>query len=160
MSSSIENHAALCERLKACDVRPTPQREVVLKVILEKRDHPTADEIFARVKSQMPTISLATVYNCLETLVHCGLIRQVNLERAPTRYCPNLHEHAHFHDETTGQIHDVDLPPELMARLHEVLPAGFNANVIELTFRGSSGEPRPELVEGARRAAGNPHGTN
>ena len=145
MSSSIENHAALCERLKACDVRPTPQREVVLKVILEKRDHPTADEIFARVKSQMPTISLATVYNCLETLVHCGLIRQVNLERAPTRYCPNLHEHAHFHDETTGQIHDVDLPPELMTRLHEVLPAGFNANVIELTFRG--------------KAAGS-HGTN
>ena len=146
MSSPIENHTALCERLKACDVRPTPQREVVLKVILEKRDHPTADEIFARVKSQMPTISLATVYNCLETLVQCGIVRQVNLERAPTRYCPNLHEHAHFHDETTGQIYDVDLPPELMTRLNEVLPPGFNANVVELTFRG--------------QAAGNPHGTN
>jgi Fur family peroxide stress response transcriptional regulator len=146
MPSPIENHAALCERLKACDVRPTPQREVVLKVILEKRDHPTADEVFARVKASMPTISLATVYNCLETLVQCGIVRQVNLERAPTRYCPNLHEHAHFHDETTGQIHDVDLPPELMTRLHEVLPAGFNANVIELTFRG--------------QAASNPHGTN
>ena len=142
MYSTIENHAALCERLKACDVRPTPQREVVLKVILEKRDHPTADEIFARVKAQMPTISLATVYNCLETLVQCGLIRQVNLERAPTRYCPNLHEHAHFHDEATGQIHDVSLPPELMARLRELLPSGFNASVIELTFRGRvGGEP-------------------
>ncbi|MBL9214901.1 MAG: transcriptional repressor [Opitutaceae bacterium] len=138
MASPIENHAALCERLKSCDVRPTPQREIVLKVILEKRDHPTADEIFARVKSQLPTISLATVYNCLETLVQCGLIRQVNLERAPTRYCPNLHEHAHFHDEQTGRIHDVDLPPELLARLHEVLPSGFRASSVELTFRGSA----------------------
>lgn len=146
MASSKQNHAALCERLKACDVRPTPQREVVLKVILEKRDHPTADEIFARVKSSMPTISLATVYNCLETLVSCGLIRQVNLERAPTRYCPNLHQHAHFHDEATGQIHDVDLTEELMTRLHEVLPPGFNATSIDLTFRG--------------RAAGQPHGIN
>src|SRR5450432_2046576 len=118
MPATKENHAALCERLKACAIRPTPQREVVLKVILEKRDHPTADEIFARVKSRLPTISLATVYNCLETLVQCGLVRQVNLERAPTRYCPNLHEHAHFHDETTGKIHDVSLPSELMARLH------------------------------------------
>ena len=160
MSSLSENHAALCERLKACDVRPTPQREVVLKIILEKRDHPTADEIFARVKSQMPTISLATVYNCLETLVQCGLIRQVNLERAPTRYCPNLHEHAHFHDETTGQIHDVSLPPELMAHLHEVLPSGFNAKVIELTFRGTTGSTRPELIETHDLAASNPHGTN
>ena len=138
MATSPENHAALCEKLKSCDVRSTPQREVVLKVILEKRDHPTADEIFARVKGMMPSISLATVYNCLETLVRGGLVRQVNLERAPTRYCPNLHQHAHFHDEATGQIHDVDLPEELMVRLHEVLPAGFDARSIDLTFRGSA----------------------
>ena len=136
MSPQSEKHAVLSERLKSCDVRPTPQREVVLKVILEKRDHPTADEIFARVKAQMPTISLATVYNCLETLVTCGIVRQVNLERAPTRYCPNLHQHAHFHDESTGKIHDVDLPADLMTRLHEVLPAGFDARSIDLTFRG------------------------
>lgn len=146
MKTHSENSAALTERLNASGLRPTPQREVVFKVISEKRDHPTADEIFARVKTELPTISLATVYNCLETLVQCGLIRQVNLERAPTRYCPNLHEHAHFHDEATGQIHDIDLPPELMARLHEVLPAGLRANVIELTFRG--------------KAAKTPHGTN
>jgi Fur family peroxide stress response transcriptional regulator len=138
MSSPHDHPNALNERLKACDVRPTPQREVVLKVILEKRDHPTADEVFARVKAQMPTISLATVYNCLDTLVQCGLVRQVNLERAPTRYCPNLEEHAHFHDETTGTIHDVDLPPEIMARLREVLPPGFDARTIELNFRGSA----------------------
>jgi Fur family peroxide stress response transcriptional regulator len=138
MHSSPNEHAALLGKLRACDVRPTPQREVVLKVILEKRDHPTADEVYARVKSAMPTISLATVYNCLDTLVQCGLVRQVNLERAPTRYCPNLREHAHFHDETTGRIHDVDLPDDLVARLRSVLPAGFDASSIDLTFRGSA----------------------
>src|SRR5690242_8115268 len=98
MSTTEKEYAALAKRLTDSGLRSTPQREVVFKVILEKRDHPTADEIFARVKNEMPTISLATVYNCLETLVSCGLIRQVNLERAPTRYCPNLHEHVHFHD--------------------------------------------------------------
>ena len=44
MATSLENHAALSEQLKARDVRPTPQREVVLKVVLDKRDHPTADD--------------------------------------------------------------------------------------------------------------------
>ena len=146
MNPDPENHATLCQRLKECAVRPTPQREVVLKVILAKRDHPTADEIFARVKSQLPTISLATVYNCLETLVHCGLVRQVNLERAPTRYCPNLHDHAHFHDDTTSQVHDIDLPADTLKQLRGLLPPGFDANTVELTFRG--------------RAANNPHGTN
>ena len=61
--------------------RPTKQREHIYALLLEKRDHPTADEIFARARIGMPTISLATVYNCLETLVETKLIRQVNFER-------------------------------------------------------------------------------
>lgn len=146
MNSTAKSCASLAKRLTDSGLRPTAQREVVFKIILEKRDHPTADEIFARVKSEMPTISLATVYNCLETLVQCGLVRQVNLERAPTRYCPNLHEHAHFHDDTTGQVHDIDLPINTLKHLRELLPPGFDANSVELTFRG--------------RAADNPHGTN
>ncbi len=138
MNSAKESSTALAKRLAGSGHRPTPQREVVFKVILEKRDHPTADEIFARVKAQMPTISLATVYNCLETLVGCGLVRQVNLERAPTRYCPNLREHAHFHDETTGKVHDVELPDDFMDRLRTILPAGFDASTVELNFRGKA----------------------
>lgn len=136
MSSSNENHAALSERLKSCDVRPTPQREVVLKVILDKRDHPTADEVYARVKSAMPTISLATVYNCLETLVSCGIVRSVNFERGPTRYCPNLQPHAHFHDESTGATYDVDLPSSVLTKVKTVLPEGYDATTVEIIFRG------------------------
>lgn len=138
MSTTTDNHAALSEQLKACDVRPTPQREVVLKVILEKRDHPTADEIFARVKASMPTISLATVYNCLDALVHGGLVRSVNFERGPTRYCPNLHPHAHFHDESTGSTHDIDLPEGLLNQVKTILPAGYDASSVEIIFRGKA----------------------
>ena len=138
MSTANENHTALSEQLKARDVRPTPQREVVLKVILEKRDHPTADEIFARVKASMPTISLATVYNCLDALVQGGLVRSVNFERGPTRYCPNLHPHAHFHDEATGATHDIELPAELLTQVKTILPAGYDASTVEIIFRGKA----------------------
>ncbi len=138
MSNTTDNHAALSEQLKARDVRPTPQREVVLKVILEKRDHPTADEIFARVKASMPTISLATVYNCLDALVQGGLVRSVNFERGPTRYCPNLHPHAHFHDEATGSTHDIDLPEGLLSQVKTILPAGYDASSVEIIFRGKA----------------------
>ena len=138
MSAQTEKHAVLSEQLKACDVRPTPQREVVLKVILDKRDHPTADEVFARVKSAMPTISLATVYNCLDTLVSCGLVRSVNFERGPTRYCPNLRPHAHFHDEQSGATHDIDLPESLLQKVKTVLPPGYEASSVEIIFRGKA----------------------
>jgi Fur family peroxide stress response transcriptional regulator len=98
--------------------------------------------VFDRVKAQMPTISLATVYNCLDALVQCGLIKQVNFVREPTRYCPNLHEHAHFHDESTGEIHDIEIPADLMARLRTLLPPGYVATGVDLSFRGSTGTPQ------------------
>ena len=135
---ATENSEALSQRLADSGLRSTPQREVVYNVLLKKRDHPTADEVFVRVKSELPTISLATVYNCLETLVQCDLVRAVNFERGPTRYCPNLHPHAHFHDEQTGKTHDVDLPPTLLENVKAVLPAGFDAKSVEIIFRGKA----------------------
>ena len=136
--SSTENSDALNQRLADSGLRATPQREVVYNVLLGKRDHPTADEVFARVKSELPTISLATVYNCLETLVQCNLVRAVNFERGPTQYCPNLTPHAHFHDEHTGKTHDVDLPPALIENVRSVLPPGFDAKSVEIIFRGKA----------------------
>ncbi|HWL13986.1 MAG TPA: transcriptional repressor [Opitutus sp.] len=129
---------SLARRLADSGLRATPQREVVFGVLLKKRDHPTADEVYARVRNEMPTISLATVYNCLETLVQCHLVRAVNFERGPTRYCPNLHPHAHFHDEETGETYDVDLPPELLARVKKVLPSDYQASSVEIIFRGKT----------------------
>ncbi len=138
MSISSQNADALAERLSHSGLRATPQREVVYNVLLKKRDHPTADEVFARVKSELPTISLATVYNCLETLVQCELVRAVNFERGPTRYCPNLRPHAHFHDEHTGKTHDIDLPPDLLDKVSSVLPQGYDAKSVEIIFRGKT----------------------
>jgi len=138
MATAHDTHEALLHRLTDSGLRSTPQREVVFKVMMEKRDHPTADEVFARVKTNMPSISLATVYNCLDTLVSCGLIRQVNFERGPTRYCPNLHPHAHFHDVQTGATHDIDLPPGLIEEVKTILPPGYDASSVEIIFRGKT----------------------
>ena len=95
------------EQISHSGLRLTPQRREVLDVLLKKRDHPTATEVFMRVKKHRASISLATVYNCLETLVDCGLVRQVNVDREPTRYCPNLEEHGHFICNKCGGVHDV-----------------------------------------------------
>jgi Fur family peroxide stress response transcriptional regulator len=138
MPTATVTSDALAQKLADSGLRATPQREVVYSVLLKKRDHPTADEVFARVKPDLPTISLATVYNCLETLVQCDLVRAVNFERGPTRYCPNLQPHAHFHDEQTGKTHDIDLPPEVLEKVSSVLPRGYDAKSVEIIFRGKA----------------------
>lgn len=86
----------------------------------------------------MPSISLATVYNCLETFVQRNLVRAVNFERGPTRYCLNLRPHAHFHDEAAGSTHDIDLPEGLLEKVKSILPPGYGASSIEISFRGHS----------------------
>ena len=130
------DRGALSDALDHFGQRTTPQRETVFGVLLDQRDHPTADEVYARTKSQMPTISMATVYNCLETLVSCGLVKQVNIEREPTRYCPNLSPHAHFHCRETGRVYDVPVPSGMMQELAGVLPGEYEADSVELVFRG------------------------
>ncbi len=116
--------------------RLTPQRREVYDVLLAERDHPTASEVFLRAKHRMPAISLATVYNCLETLVACGLAKQVNVDRDATRYCPNLEEHGHFVCDRCGGVTDV--PPTKGSRLEKAwrLPPDFIVTHSEITLRG------------------------
>jgi len=118
----------------------TKQRREVLAIILGKRDHPTANDVFARAQSRMPSISLATVYNCLEALVSHGLVRQVNFERESSRYCPNLSDHCHFQDEKSGKIHDVIFKEGVSLEDLLELPPGTEISHLEISLKGQFGK--------------------
>ena len=134
---NVKDQKALSTALLSKGLRSTKQRASVYCSILDKQDHPTADDILVRVRKKLPSISLATVYNCLETLVDCGLVRQVNLDRASTRFCPNLAPHAHFKCSETGKIFDLSIDEESFNSLQSILPQGFKAQNFELSFSGS-----------------------
>ncbi|MBK1883090.1 transcriptional repressor [Luteolibacter pohnpeiensis] len=117
-------------------LRMTRQRKEVYRTLISDRNHPTANDVFMRVKDRLPSISLATVYNCLEVLVQHDVVRQVNFDREPSRYCSNRDDHGHFHDKSSGVIHDVHFKPGVnLADLLD-LPAGALIDEIEITLRG------------------------
>ena len=120
------------ERLAARGFRFTPQRQHVYAILVQKRDHPTAEEVFIRSKKGMPDISMATVYNCLTALVKCGMVRQVSLERGAARFCPNMEEHCHFYCDTCDQVFDIALSRETGI----LLPKGFNAERYDIAIHG------------------------
>jgi Fur family transcriptional regulator, peroxide stress response regulator len=122
----------LNERLMTSGFRFTPQREHVYSVLLHKRDHPTAEAVFIRAKREMPDISMATVYNCLDALVKCGLVRQVSLERGAARFCPNMQEHCHFYCDTCQRVFDIGLPQKAGI----ALPKGFTAERFDIAIHG------------------------
>jgi len=125
----------LNQRLADSGLRLTPQRQHVHAVLLDKMDHPTADQVFLRSKSKMPEISMATVYNCLDALVTCGLVRQVTLDRGATRYCPNMQDHSHFYCDECGSVFDI-LQTISMEDAHIKLPRGFRLKLIETNLHG------------------------
>ena len=133
MGSVEKKMSRINERLATSGFRFTPQREHVYNVLLGERDHPTAEQVFLRAKKGMADISMATVYNCLDALVKCGLVKQVNLDRGATRFCPNMHEHCHFYCESCGGVYDIGLT---RARPEVPMPRGFKATHLELSIRG------------------------
>lgn len=118
-------------------LRLTRQRQEVYNVLMEKRDHPTANQVFTRVRNRIPSISLATVYNCLDALVKHRLVRQVNFDREPSRFCPNLVEHGHFSDMETGAIYDVIFKDGVSLDDVMELPVGACVSELEFTLRGT-----------------------
>lgn len=116
--------------------RLTPQRREIYEVLLSERDHPTATEVFLRAKRRLPALSLATVYNSLEALVKSGLVKQVNVEREATRYCPNLDEHNHFVCESCGKVFDIPTGSKSRRALIAEVPEGFVVRRAETTLYG------------------------
>jgi Fur family peroxide stress response transcriptional regulator len=136
----------LQERLEQSGLRFTQRRQHVYGVLLEQRDHPTAEEVFIRAKKGMPEISMATVYNCLDTLVGCGLVREVNHDGGARRFCSNMREHHHFYCDDCGGAYDIDQLPD--AREPVVpMPRGFKPSRYEITIRGLC----PECATKARK---------
>ena len=133
MNANENEH--LAERLATSGLRITRQRQQVFDVVADSHDHPTAEQIFERAKKSNPEISFATVYNCLSVLVECGLVRQVILDRAPVRFCPNMREHWHFYCEQCGEVLDIDVPKD-NAFAAGKLPHAFTVNHVDVALRG------------------------
>lgn len=118
----------------------TKQRQVVYDVLTDLGPkHPTASEVFVTAKERMPSISLATVYNCLETLTGAGAIKQVNIEREASRYCPNLQPHAHFYCTGCDSVFDIGLECGADASSVWALPEGCRVEEMHVAMRGVCG---------------------
>ena len=77
----------------------TYQRILIYKSLVKTKAHPTAEEIYHEVKTEYPSISLATVYKTLETLAENELISKVT----------PLHDLARYDGDTTPHHHLVCL---------------------------------------------------
>ncbi len=140
----MASHLAETTAAKASEdfggLRMTKQRQVVYEVLADLgHHHPTASEIFVSAKERMPSISLATVYNCLDTLTGAGAIRQVHIDREAARYCANRQPHAHFYCDGCNEVFDIGLKDGTDAASIWSLPSGCRVEEMNVAMRGICG---------------------
>ena len=116
-------------------LKVTPQRHVIFRMLSSATHHPTAEAVYTAVRSELPTISLRTVYQTLNDLSAMGELSAHDLGTGSTRFDPTLEPHHHLVCEVCGKIEDLhhDFPGV-------VLPApaaeGFDVSATEIVFRG------------------------
>ncbi|MHC4218221.1 MAG: Fur family transcriptional regulator [Planctomycetota bacterium] len=109
------------------DLRCTAQRRALYESLLRDNNHPTAEELYRRVKPHMSRLSLATVYNTLEALCKVGLARKLPTNNGRCRFDADTGEHLHVCFRENGVIEDV--PDELGDRLIQQLPRSVIARI-------------------------------
>jgi Fur family peroxide stress response transcriptional regulator len=86
--------------------KATSQRLAICKLILSRKDHPSADQIYQKLKIEYPTISLTTIYNTLRILVELGLIQELGFNEGSIRYDPDMEIHINLVCSKCGKIDD------------------------------------------------------
>lgn len=117
--------------------RPTPQRTAILEAVRHADDHPTALEIYRRVRAVRPGIGFATVYRTLNLLVEHGEVLELQVgEDSAARYDGNVASHDHIRCTACGRIDDlhVPLPGDVTARVSTA--SSYQVDGYELTFLG------------------------
>ena len=116
--------------------RNTKQLQVVWEAIKDDASHPTADQVYDRVRKRLPSVSLGTVYRNLQKLVADEKLQILMLGRSQ-RFDPLVKRHQHFICEQCGRVFDVLVDTEDEIQPAKLPHPGFKVSSHQLAFYGA-----------------------
>jgi Fur family transcriptional regulator, stress-responsive regulator len=123
--------------LRSRGLRVTRPRLAVLEVLSESRSHLDVEEITARVRERLDSVSVQAVYDVLGALSAAGLARRIAPDGAPAKYEARAGDnHHHLVCRRCGQITDVDCATGAAPCLEPIDAAGFLVDEAEVTYWG------------------------
>jgi Fe2+ or Zn2+ uptake regulation protein len=145
--------AAFAARCRERGVRVTTQRLAIYRALAADTTHPTADAVHRRLRATMPSLSPATVYRILESLVREGLLRRVSTTEGAGRFDANLAPHQHVVCRLCGRMSDVQVPGlDVGAAAAGRVVRGFVVEDVDVRIVGRCETCRPAAAR--PRAAG------
>ncbi len=134
MKTEAQRHGS--DWLASGGLRPTRQR-VALAALLKgdgKDRHVTAESLFASVRENGDSVSLATVYNTLRAFCDAGLMQEITVDGSKSYFDTNTHDHPHFFWEDDRVLTDAPSGELEIAKLPNV-PEGAEIAKVDVVIR-------------------------
>ena len=130
--------------------RNTIQRALALEAVRKLHCHPTADEVYAEVIREYPTVSRGTVYRNLNQLVESGEISSMEIPGCANHYDHRRDNHYHTRCLQCGKVFDVDMDfiPDLGKNIKDT--HGFAFSGYDLVFKGICAECQSKADESVK----------
>ena len=126
----------ITEVLRNKGFKVTPQRLAIYKILMDGKDHPTAEMIYEKLQTRYPTMSLATVYKTVEVFKEMGLVHALNVGEDKARYDANVAPHVHMVCGGCGDILDVmDVELHSIKKMAEE-KSGYQVAECQIYFHG------------------------
>ena len=123
--------------LRSRGLRVTRPRLAVLDILTTSREHLDVDEIAARVRERLESVSTQAVYDVLGALSRAGLARRIEPAGSPARFEARVGDnHHHVVCRGCGEIADVDCATGTAPCLDASQARGFQVDEAEVTFWG------------------------
>ena len=94
--------------------RRTVQKDMVYAALCELCCHPTAEQVYAKVRESCPSVSRATVYRILNRMAEQGSILHIPVANGADRYDHQTHKHDHVCCDVCGRVDDVYLGGDVL----------------------------------------------
>ena len=130
------------ERCRRDDLAVTVQRRAIFEMVLQREDHPTADQVFEDVQGRIPQVSRTTVYRVLDTLVQLGVLTKICHPGAGARFDPKTHRHHHLVCLDCDKVIDLEDESLDALPLPPVRRRGFEVTDFSVHIRGRCAECR------------------
>ena len=116
--------------------RNSRKRQAIYEALCATKSHPSAEWLYTGLKSQIPDLSLGTVYRNLGVLMQDGLVISVGNVNGQERYDACVSPHTHFICTRCGRIDDADVPLPLPDYAGIEKNTGWRLNGHSLCFTG------------------------
>lgn len=127
---------AITRKYREKGIKVTPQRLAILKSLGGDKTHPSAYEIYRRLKKNYPGLSLTTVYNTLEVLKKMGEIAELNFHPEKALYDPNVEPHDHIYCVRCERVEDLSASRPIFESMKEAEGRGYRVYKASTSFYG------------------------